>query len=82
MRKISKSIILISFIGVFLIIGIRFTMLHTNGGRMVEIVIPNINGQSDTYIVNNYIEKEGCISFTDAFGFQHKTCGSYTINKY
>jgi hypothetical protein len=82
MRNLNKSVIIMVIICMFIIIGVKYMLMAGSGGEMVEITVPTYGAQPDVYITKNYVEKNGCIEFTDGFGMKHKVCGDYSISKW
>jgi len=55
----------------------------SNGKVMYEITVPSYsNTQPTTYFTSEYVERDGCIYFKDEFGFEHKVCGAYQVQKW
>jgi hypothetical protein len=74
-------------IGVFLlIIGTwiyRIAHVANSGKEMYNITIPSMSGTAPTeYFATDYVESNGCITFKDEFGFEHKHCGAYTVTRW
>jgi len=85
-----RRTILIKNIMVFVAIAIlSFTMyklvtigLMTQNGKTYQISVP-YNGYSTTsFYTNKYVEKDGCVIFTDDWGKKRKICGTYEIVEY
>lgn len=82
MRGIVKLVIVIMALIVVGIFVYHVTMIANSGGNFVQITIPNYGGVSEVYVASEYLEKDGCITFKDSFGIQHKVCGAYQISKW
>jgi|688.fasta_scaffold2709753_1 hypothetical protein len=55
----------------------------SNGKTMYEITVPTYgNTTPTTYFASEYVERDGCIIFKDEFGFEHKVCGAYQVQKW
>ena len=84
----SFNLIKYFIIGVFVLMAgvfifrISYAVGHTNG-KMYNITIPSMsNTAPDEYFATEYVEKNGCITFKDEFGFEHKHCGAYSVTKW
>ena len=82
MKNIRRNIILLMIISMFIFVGVKYMLMVRGGGEMVEITVFTYSNQPDVYLTKNYVEKNGCIEFTDAFGMKHKVCGNYSISKW
>jgi hypothetical protein len=51
------------------------------GGHLYEITIPGNKYQDTSFYTNNYVEKDGCITFKDEFDKSHRICGMYNITE-
>ena len=74
-------------IGVFvLIVGFwifRIAHVASSDKEMYNITIPSMSGTAPTeYFSTDYVESNGCITFKDEFGFEHKHCGAYTVTRW
>jgi len=50
---------------------------------MFEITVPTYgNSTPDTYYATSVREENGCVTFKDTWGFEHKVCGAYQIQKW
>lgn len=82
MKGSAKIIIIFVIIAMVVIFISRVTMIANGGGKFVQITVPNYSGVSEVYVASEYLEKDGCITFKDGFGTQHKVCGAYQISKW
>lgn len=80
MRLLNRNVIIVIIIGMFIMIGVRFMLMSVN--KMVEITVPSYGGQPDVYITKNYVERDGCVEFSDGMGVKRKVCGNYSISKW
>lgn len=82
MKVIIKFTITVVVIAMVIIFISQLVMVASGGGKFVQITIPNYGGVSEVYVASEYLEKDGCITFKDSFGVQHKACGQYRISKW
>ena len=79
MFKVIFGIAIIAMLATF---GMRFYHL-SNGSPMFEITVPTYgNSTPDTYYATSVREENGCVIFKDTWGFEHKVCGAYQIQKW
>lgn len=69
---------------VILVLSFILRASHAVGnGKMYNITIPSMsNTMPYEYYATEYVESNGCITFKDAYGFEHKHCGPYTVSKW
>jgi hypothetical protein len=61
----------------------RLAHVASSNSKMYNITIPSMSGTAPTdYFATEYVEENGCITFKDEFGFEHKHCGPYTVSKW
>ena len=81
--KLVRTIIIL---GILFMVGIwvfRIARITQSNGVIYNITIPSMSNTLPTeYFATEYVESNGCISFKDEFGFNHKHCGPYSVTKW
>lgn len=79
------SMIIFGFLLMFSVIGFRAYLVYQNmkiNKKTYEISVPRYNGTTEIFLTNSYVEKDGCVMFTDEFGFNKKICNNYNITEW